>query len=547
MNLNTIPIQQIDTELIRLRDNNRDEGNAVGGLQEMATSMQNHGLLHPVLLRPVNDSEYTYECISGERRLRAAWDLNWEEIPARVVSADLSVEEIDELHLVENLQRSDLTPWEEARQLADLQARDPDQRLEDLADRVGKSPTWVAQRLAFHKLHPGLRAMLVKEEWPLVQVQMLARMPLQFQADFLDGVSQERKEGWGDYGSTALPEVPDTQSLARSINDALMLLSHAPWKRDDAKLLPEAGACNQCPKRSLAQKFLFPEVTDSKKDTCLDKDCWSRKQAALVMLQVEKLTKKKTPPVLLSDYSEVPQATKERLGDVEIRGVHDFNEVTQKDKDARPAVLVSGPEAGKVTWVKEWAKPVAQTSRRQVDQATGKPVPKTDKEKLHELLCKRLCAAVEFWRTESLNSIKPTLERLVRLVAVMGTRWSHRMCSDREWKDYEGIVDNDQKLADKLWDAIREVLQDRVKRTLPIVNCAESLWKEARLQAEALQGFASFEDCWKSAVDEVKFPVGLQKAGLTDPHTVFPEAITCHKPLNTPKKPQPAKKGKGAK
>ena len=79
-------------------------------LQELQLSMQSSGLLQPIAVRPRKDGRF--EIIAGERRFRAAGQLGWKSIPAYV--RDVSDEQLLSLALVENLQRADLNPIEEA-------------------------------------------------------------------------------------------------------------------------------------------------------------------------------------------------------------------------------------------------------------------------------------------------------------------------------------------------------------------------------------------------------------------------------------------------
>ena len=78
-------------------------------ISSLAESLKEHDILQPILVRLVNDR---YQLISGERRLRAAIQANWQTIPARVRTADDRL--VAELAIVENLQRKDLNPIEKA-------------------------------------------------------------------------------------------------------------------------------------------------------------------------------------------------------------------------------------------------------------------------------------------------------------------------------------------------------------------------------------------------------------------------------------------------
>jgi ParB/RepB/Spo0J family partition protein len=110
-------------------------------LQELAQSMATNGLAVPILLRPAPEGRYII--VHGERRYRAAQRLGWDSIPAEV--RELSSDEAHWIFLVENVQRSELSPIEEARtyqlRLAQGLTQAP------LAQRIGKERSYIAQKL----------------------------------------------------------------------------------------------------------------------------------------------------------------------------------------------------------------------------------------------------------------------------------------------------------------------------------------------------------------------------------------------------------------
>jgi ParB family chromosome partitioning protein len=110
-------------------------------IEELARSIQSEGLLQPIVVRAKKDG---FEIIAGERRLRAFQHLGQKTIPARVIEA--SDASSATLALIENLQRENLNPIEEARGYASL-LRDFDLTQEAAADRVGKGRATVANAL----------------------------------------------------------------------------------------------------------------------------------------------------------------------------------------------------------------------------------------------------------------------------------------------------------------------------------------------------------------------------------------------------------------
>ena len=113
-------------------------------LQELAASIQKHGVMQPIVIRPINDAEHAYEIIAGERRWRAARIAGLTEIPAIV--RDLTDQVAIALALIENIQRQDLNPIDQA--LA-LQRFHEEFGLshQEIADTVGKARTTVSNLL----------------------------------------------------------------------------------------------------------------------------------------------------------------------------------------------------------------------------------------------------------------------------------------------------------------------------------------------------------------------------------------------------------------
>lgn len=124
-------------------------------LTELAESMQQSGLATPILVRPAGDG---YVIVAGERRWRAALQLGWETIRADV--QDLDDDQAGWLTLVENLQRADLTPLEEAEAFARVLAGGITQT--ELAARIGKTQSHVAQKLRLLRLPDSIKAALTR-------------------------------------------------------------------------------------------------------------------------------------------------------------------------------------------------------------------------------------------------------------------------------------------------------------------------------------------------------------------------------------------------
>lgn len=123
-------------------------------LQELVESIRERGIIQPLIVRKVDGK---YELIAGERRWRAAKEVGLAEAP--VIVREASDQEVLELALVENLQREDLNPIEEAQAFARL-AREFGLRQEDIAQKVGKSRAGVANSMRLLELHPQIQSWL---------------------------------------------------------------------------------------------------------------------------------------------------------------------------------------------------------------------------------------------------------------------------------------------------------------------------------------------------------------------------------------------------
>ncbi len=120
-------------------------------LQELADSIRAQGIIQPLIVRPRDDH---FELIAGERRWRAAQLAGLAAVPVIVREAD--DRSVLELALIENLQRENLNPLEEAQGYAEL-VEQFQLRQEDIAAKVGKSRTVVANALRLLKLDPGVQ------------------------------------------------------------------------------------------------------------------------------------------------------------------------------------------------------------------------------------------------------------------------------------------------------------------------------------------------------------------------------------------------------
>ena len=233
------------------------------GLEELTESVKQYGVLQAILVRPIPDGHF--ECVSGERRVRAAKAAKLETIPA--VIRELTDDEVIEAQIIENTQRRDLHPLEEAATYAHLHEK-LHLGVEEIAAMVGKSKETIYGRMKLCSLcETGRKALLDGKLAPAVAT-LVARIPhekLQVEA------TKKLLEGSG-------PGEPYSFRQASEIiqRDYMLRLCDASFDVKDGSLITGAGACTECPKRSDAQPELFHDV--GRVSACTDPLCFALKR-----------------------------------------------------------------------------------------------------------------------------------------------------------------------------------------------------------------------------------------------------------------------------
>ncbi|MFQ6111021.1 MAG: ParB/RepB/Spo0J family partition protein [Nitrospinota bacterium] len=140
-------------------------------LEELSRSIREKGLLQPIVVRKIPEG---YGLVTGERRWRAAREAGLERVPALVIEAD--ERELVEIALVENIQRADLNPMEEATAFHHL-VEGLGLTQEEAARRVGKDRSTVANILRLLKLPEAIRESIQKEEITMGHARALLSLP----------------------------------------------------------------------------------------------------------------------------------------------------------------------------------------------------------------------------------------------------------------------------------------------------------------------------------------------------------------------------------
>jgi ParB/RepB/Spo0J family partition protein len=241
------------------------------GLSELAEDIKRRGVLSPVLVRGIDAGKLAhkrYELVFGERRWRAAKLAGLATIPAMV--RNLSNQEVLEIQIVENLQRADIHPLEEADGYRMLHEKHG-VSVEDIAAKVGKSTTYVYARLKLCTLIVEARSSFLEGKLSTGAALVLARIP----HDDTQRRAFEKLLEWVDDEETASASQA-TDVVRRYF---MLQLVSAPFSREDETLVIAAGSCVKCPKRTGAQRELFADI-EAKDDLCTDEKCFTEKRMA---------------------------------------------------------------------------------------------------------------------------------------------------------------------------------------------------------------------------------------------------------------------------
>jgi len=233
-------------------------------VSDLVASIRQHGIVQPLLLRPVKGGRF--EIVAGHRRFRAGELAEIEDAPALI--REYTDTQVAEIQLVENLQRVDLDPLEEAAGYAALHNRHG-YDVAKIASSIGKSTGYIYQKMKLLALCAEARTMLGSGYIDEAVAVMVARLPhktLQIQAaKEVGGQEPDERMSWRDA----------KHYIETNFN---MKLDGAPFDTKSETLLPKAGSCVACPKRV----GNFPDFDEKtmKPNICTDTACFKAKKDA---------------------------------------------------------------------------------------------------------------------------------------------------------------------------------------------------------------------------------------------------------------------------
>lgn len=225
--------------------------------KELSISIKEHGVLENLIGRRVDGG---IEIVAGNRRWTGAELAGLKTVPVKIL--DLTDEKAKEICLIENLQREDLDPIDEAESFGELLET---LSVVEVAARVSKNVPFVQQRIRLLKLSENAKKYVRDRKITISAAIALARI--------------EDKKGQDEI-LKFIGEVTDPVDVGRMsdiVERRMLELKNAPFDIKDKDLVPKAGACTQCPKRS-GNQFSLPGI-DAKvdKERCTDATCYRSK------------------------------------------------------------------------------------------------------------------------------------------------------------------------------------------------------------------------------------------------------------------------------
>lgn len=260
----------IDTDMVDKSSLNYRSEFAKDDMADIIASVKLRGIIQPLTVRPhPTKGKGHYEVVAGDKRRMAAVAAKLAQLPCMV--RDVDDKEARQISLIENLQRKDPHPLDEADGFHELTAAPNNLTVEEIAKQISKSVEYVFTRLKLRDLGDVGRKALHAGKLSYSTAVLVARIPDEkLQAEAVKGMTQYLQNGDGP--------MPFLRASA-FVRDRFMLrLVDAPFNTKDATLVPKAGACDVCPKRSGAQPQLFADV--GKADLCTDPDCFAEKKDA---------------------------------------------------------------------------------------------------------------------------------------------------------------------------------------------------------------------------------------------------------------------------
>ena len=281
-------IEQINIEQIMFSNLNPRKIVDVDSVIELSESIKTVGLLQPITVRPISDTD-KYELIMGSRRLRACKIIGMTTISAIV--RNMSDDDVLEAMIIENLQRKDIEPLDEARAFLQLSLKGYSD--DAIAAKVGKSKSFVVLRLKLNNLCIPFQEMLNAKTLPLLMAYEFCKFDTSIQDDiyskhFAPGIDES--DNWINNS---------IQSIRTLLSSNLIPLSLGDFDKTE---------CSTCIHNSRVTGSLFAEYSG---DNCSNSICFQNKKREHVIAVIKDCLEQDIPVMIPVGRLRIEQQLKE--------------------------------------------------------------------------------------------------------------------------------------------------------------------------------------------------------------------------------------------
>ncbi len=250
-------------------------------LQGLQESIKKQGICQPLLVRPLPENG-SFQLVAGERRLRAAKALKMKTVP--VLIKDLTDEQAREIMLIENLERKDLSPLEEADFIQGIINNDGITQ-EELAKKIQRSQAWIANRLRLLKLPGEIQALIISRE--INSRHGIALLPFAGYPVFKVIMKEIRKQlkAGKEVSVRYLNDTIIGDAVGGYNDDFVLDLDDFPFNKRDLQGYFDFSKCKKCPAVKKTSRYGGTPTGRN----CIDRRCWKDNlNKAKISLQKEK-------------------------------------------------------------------------------------------------------------------------------------------------------------------------------------------------------------------------------------------------------------------
>ncbi|MGB5942452.1 MAG: ParB/RepB/Spo0J family partition protein [Leeuwenhoekiella sp.] len=258
LQIQNLPLGKIKPDLEQPRKTFNDDA-----LQQLSESIEKHGVLQPITVRQLNGH---YIIVMGERRYRASKLAGKKTVPCIVRTYETN--DILEVQIIENLQRQDVEPTEEAEAIAYLSEK---YSTSEIAKRLGRTDNFIRQRLKLAGLIDGFKHYVRNGEMTISLGVGVALFEPEEQQMMLETMGEDF----------------NAHQINKMIKDQTYDLEKASFDVADKKLVPKAGSCVECPFNAANQGNLFGDG----KMVCTKAACFETKKSKSFLNLIEKSKK----------------------------------------------------------------------------------------------------------------------------------------------------------------------------------------------------------------------------------------------------------------